>query len=104
MKFLIRNLAPHTTEEELHSLFQEFGKVQSCNIVMDAKTNRSKGFGLVVTQKPGDAKAATKNLNNQVVGHSKIRVKKAEPKKKAPKNENSPTTAGLKFYREPSSE
>jgi len=104
MKLLIRNLDPHTTKEELNSLFEEFGKVLSCNIVMDEQTKRSKGFGFVVMQKPGDAKAATKNLNNQVVGDSKIRVKKAESKKETPKKEETPKTAGLKFYGAPSSE
>ena len=80
MKLLIRNLDRVTTEKELKDLFQEFGTVQSCSLVMDRDTGASKGFGFVEMPKTGEAKAAIKNLNNQTVGDNKIRVKKAEEK------------------------
>ena len=80
MKLLIRNLDRVTTEKELKDLFQEFGTVQSCNLVMDKGTGASKGFGFVEMPKTGEAKAAIKNLNNKTVGENKIRVKKAEDK------------------------
>lgn len=80
MKLLIRNLDRSTTEEELKSLFQKYGVVQSCNLVIDKVTGVSKGFGFVEMPKVGDAKAAVKNLNNKTVGANKIRVKKAEDK------------------------
>lgn len=79
MKLLVRNLDRNTTEAELRTLFEAFGKVQSCTIVMDKYTNKSKGFGFVEIPKPGEAKAAMKNLNNKEVGTNRIRVKKAEP-------------------------
>jgi RNA recognition motif-containing protein len=80
MKLLVRNLDRSTTEEELGVLFQEFGAVQSCKLVLDQKTAVSKGFGFVEMPKAGEAKAAMKNLNNKIVGSNKIRVKKAEDK------------------------
>lgn len=80
MKLLIRNLDRSTTEEELKSLFQKYGVVQSCNLVIDRDKGVSKGFGFVEMPKVGDAKAAIKNLNNKVVGSNKIRVKHAEDK------------------------
>jgi len=80
MKLLIRNLDRLTTEEELKSLFQEFGSVQSCNLVIDQDSGASKGFGFVEMPKVGEAKAAVKNLNNNTIGSNKIRVKKAEDK------------------------
>ncbi len=80
MKILVRNLDRTTTEEELKSLFLEFGAVQSCNIVMDQSSGKSKGFGFVEMPKPGDAKAAIKNINNKTIGGNKVRVKKAEEK------------------------
>jgi RNA recognition motif-containing protein len=80
MKLLIRNLDRLTTEEELKSLFQEFGTVQSCNLVIDQDSGASKGFGFVEMPKVGEAKAAVKNLNNKTIGSNKIRVKKAEDK------------------------
>lgn len=78
MKLLIRNLARSTTEAELRALFEAYGKVQSCTLVMDPESGRSKGFGFVNMPKPGEAKAATKSLNGQEVAGSRIRVKKAE--------------------------
>lgn len=80
MKILVRNLARTTTEEELTELFNRYGAVQSCTLVMDAKTGDSKGFGFVEMPKAGDAKAAIKNLNNIDLAGSVIRVKKAEEK------------------------
>jgi len=80
MKILVRNLARLTTEEELKDLFQVFGKVQSCSLVIDPVSGESKGFGFVEMPKAGEAKAALKNLNNKEVGGNKIRVKKAEDK------------------------
>lgn len=80
MKLLVRNLARSTTEAELKEMFEAFGRVQSCNLVMDQKTGSSKGFGFVEMPKPGEAKAAMKNLNGKDVAGNRIRVKKAEDK------------------------
>ena len=81
MKILIRNLDRATTEKELEVMFEEFGVVQSCSLVMDKETGKSKGFGFVEMPKIGDAKAAIINLNNKTIGSNKLRVKKAEEKK-----------------------
>ena len=80
MKLLVRNLARTTSEEQLRKLFATFGKVQSCNLVMDTKTGESKGFGFVEMPKQGDGKAAMKTLNGSDVDGNSIRVKKAEEK------------------------
>ena len=80
MKLIIRNLDRSTTEEELKALFQEYGTVQSCDLVSDKTTGGSKGFAFVEMPKPGEAKAAMKNLNNMSVASNKLRVKRAENK------------------------
>jgi len=77
MKLLIRNLARETTEKELNTMFTEFGMVQSCNLVLDKETGKSKGFAFVEMPKIGEVKVAIKELNNKVVAGNKIRVKKA---------------------------
>lgn len=81
MKLLIRNLNRLTTAAELEKLFKEFGTVRKCSLVMDQVNGTSKGFGFIEMQKPGEAKAAVKNLNNKTVDGQKIRVKKAETQK-----------------------
>ncbi len=81
MKLLIRNLSRTTTEEDLRAIFEEYGTVQSCDLVFDKVTGVSKGFAFVEMPHTGDAKAAMKKLNNLNLADSKIRVKKAEDKK-----------------------
>ncbi|VAW91933.1 RNA-binding protein [hydrothermal vent metagenome] len=80
MKLLIRNIARTTTEEELLSLFEAFGSVQSCDLVLDKETGQSKGFGFVEIPNQGDAKAAMKSINGKEVAGNKLRVKKTESK------------------------
>ncbi|MDP8267899.1 MAG: RNA-binding protein [Candidatus Tenebribacter davisii] len=82
MKIIILNLARSTTEEELKVLFEEYGSVESCDLVLDKSTSRSKGFGFVEMPKLEEAESAIKNLNNKRVASNKIRVKKAEEKKR----------------------
>ena len=77
MKLLIRNLARSTTEDELREMFETYGTLQSCMLVMDDKSGTSKGFGFVEMPKIGEAKAAMVNLNYTDVDGSRIRVKKA---------------------------
>jgi RNA recognition motif-containing protein len=78
MKLLIRNLPRTTSEEELQALFEPYGSIQSCTIVLDKETGLSKGFGFINMPKPGEAKAAMKMLNGHDLAGNKIRVKKAE--------------------------
>ena len=80
MKLLIRNLARSTTEDEIKEMFEDYGTVQSCNLVLDQKTGVSKGFGFVEMPIPGEVKAAMKAFNGKVIDGKAIRVKKAEPK------------------------
>ncbi|MCX2983141.1 RNA-binding protein [Halieaceae bacterium IMCC14734] len=80
MKVLVRNLDRATTEKELSELFQTFGSVQSCDLIIDKVSGESKGFGFIEMPKVGEAKSAMKALNNSTLGSNKIRVKKAEGK------------------------
>ena len=82
MKLIIRNLDRSTTEEEVKTLFQEYGTVQSCDLVSDKTTGGSKGFAFVEMPKSGEAKVAIKELNNMTLANSKIRVKRTENKTK----------------------
>ncbi len=80
MKLLIRNLSRSSTEVQIRAIFATYGKVQSCNLVLDKATGKSKGFGFVEMPNPGEGKAAMKNLNGMELDGLKIRVKRAEDK------------------------
>lgn len=51
--------------------------MQSCDIVIDANTGASKGFGFVEMPKAGEAKAAIHHLNAYELDGERIRVKRA---------------------------
>ncbi|WP_416306997.1 RNA recognition motif domain-containing protein [Neptunicella sp. SCSIO 80796] len=80
MKLLVRNLDRNTDEDAIRTLFESHGVVQSCNLVMDKATGKSKGFAFVEMPNPGEAKAAMLKLNAFKLDANKIRVKKAEDK------------------------
>lgn len=80
MKLLVRNLARNITEQDLREMFEAYGQLQSCHLVIDDKSGKSKGFGFVEFPNPGEAKAAAKSLNGREVAGFAIRVKKAENK------------------------
>jgi RNA recognition motif-containing protein len=82
MKLLIRNLSRTTTEQQLLELFQPFGQVQSCHLVIDELSGGSKGFGFVEMNRSGQANIAMKSLNNSEVDGARIRVKRAAPEAK----------------------
>lgn len=90
MRLLVRNLDRSTTEATLKDLFETYGPVQSCTIVVDATTGRSKGFGFVDMPKVGHAKAAVRNLNGTQVDGERIRVKNAQSK--LPKTDSDPNS------------
>ena len=75
MNILARNLSRKTTEEELRALFEPYGEVTSVNLVFDAKTGSSKGFGFVDMLHSREGLEAIKKLNGQNVGGNRIRVK-----------------------------
>lgn len=78
MKLLARNLPRELTEAELTALFSEYGRLQSCNLVVDKETGQSKGFGFAEMPLVNEAKAAIAGLNGKEISGSKIRVKKAD--------------------------
>jgi len=80
MKLLIRNLSRTTTEKQIQDLFESYGNVQYCTLVIDKKSGESKGFGFIEMPKIGEAKVAMKNINNKEIDGEKVRVKKAESK------------------------
>jgi len=72
---MIRNLSRSTTKDKLVKLFQEFGDLNSLNLVMDQETKKSKGFGFAEMPDKKEAQKAIKKLNGMILDGEKIRVK-----------------------------
>jgi RNA recognition motif-containing protein len=80
MNIFVTKLSYSTTEDQLRQLFEEFGTVESVNIIFDKVENRSKGFGFVEMNDDEQATAAIDALNETEVDGRTIVVKKAEPR------------------------
>ncbi len=62
-RLYVGNLTYDVADSELQSLFEQFGTVESAQVVQDRNTGRSKGFGFVEmsTQEEADASIAALN-------------------------------------------
>jgi cold-inducible RNA-binding protein len=79
-KIYCGNLAYSTTKAELEQLFQEYGTVQSVDVIMDRDTGQSKGFAFVEMTNSAEAQAAINGLNNQDLGGRPLKVNEAKPR------------------------
>ena len=70
-----------TTEDELTTMFSEYGKVTSAKIPLDRETNRSRGFGFVEFENDEEGKAAEAGLNGKAIGDQTIQVNKARERR-----------------------
>ncbi|QTN31919.1 RNA-binding protein [Akkermansiaceae bacterium] len=77
MQILIRNIDRSLTQPEIVCHFRKFGKVKSCEVVKDAKTGQSKGFGFAEMPNLDEAMKAIEALNGMKLGSSALRVKRA---------------------------
>lgn len=80
MNIYVGNLNYNLSEDELRSIFEEFGEVVSAKIIMDKYSGRSKGFGFVEMADNEEANAAIEALNDKDVGGRNIKVNKAREK------------------------
>lgn len=78
MKLLVRNLSRSTTEQEIRTLFSTHGSITECDLVLDQKTGKSKGFAFVVMPNEREAKSAISALHETRVANNRIRVKTAQ--------------------------
>ncbi|EFJ12267.1 hypothetical protein SELMODRAFT_182522 [Selaginella moellendorffii] len=65
-RLFVRNLAYTTSEEELASLFGQYGEVVQVHLICDKETNRSKGYGYVGFTLPEEATRAMTELDNSI--------------------------------------
>eukprot|EP00906_Rhabdomonas_costata_P027991 RCo039733 len=55
---MVNFLPPTWTSAELRGLFQQFGEIEECKVVMDRTTGNSKGYGFVKFVNRNDAENA----------------------------------------------
>jgi cold-inducible RNA-binding protein len=78
-RIYVGNLSYQTTENDLTSLFEQVGQVESVNIITDRDTGRSKGFAFVEMGNE-DADKAIAQFNGTEVNGRALTVNEARPR------------------------
>ena len=79
MKIFVAKLAFKTTSEDLRALFEQFGTVESCRVIMDHETGRSKCYGFVEMPNEAEAYKAIVETDETVFMGNELQVKKSRP-------------------------
>lgn len=65
IKLFVRDLRPGITGDELRDLFSGVRGVESCQLMSDRDTGRSKGFGFIEMNSKESAEAVKQRFNGQ---------------------------------------
>ena len=79
-KLYVGNLSYNTYEENLRTLFAQFGTVESVKIITDRDTGNSKGFAFVEMSTDQEAQAAIAGTNSAELDGRIIKVNEAMDK------------------------
>ena len=79
-KLYVGKLSYNTTDSDLRTMFEEFGSVESVQVIMDRDTGRSKGFAFVEMSSDQEAQAAISALHGKEVDGRTITVNEAKPR------------------------
>ena len=79
MKLYVGNLSFNTNEADLNALFSEAGTVESCRIITDRDTGRSRGFGFVEMSSKAEGQAAIERLAGKEIDGRALTVNEAKP-------------------------
>ncbi|HEY3937905.1 MAG TPA: RNA-binding protein [Bryobacteraceae bacterium] len=80
MKLFVGNLSFQTTEQDLLSLFFEYGTVDTVSVVTDRDTGQPRGFAFIEMPNRTEAEAAIKALDGRELGGRNMNVSEARPK------------------------
>lgn len=83
-KMYVGNLPFSATQEDIQSLFSQFGSVTDVFLPMDRVSGRPRGFAFVTMGTPEEMQAAINGLNGQDFGGRKLGINEARPKEERP--------------------
>ncbi len=81
-KLYVGNLPYSASEQDLTEKFGASGTVESCKLITDRDTGRSKGFGFIEMATDAEAQAAIDALNGQDYDGRPMKVNEAGPQEK----------------------
>ncbi len=80
MNIYVANLSFRIQDENLKSIFEEYGAVSTAKVIMDRETGKSRGFGFVEMPNLEEANKAITELNNAEWDGKVLKVTEARPK------------------------
>ena len=86
MNIYVANIPWKASEDQLKTLFAEYGEVTSAKIIMDKVTQRSRGFGFVEMADDSAGKQAITSLNGADFLGKNLVVNEARPREERPNN------------------
>ena len=81
-KLYVGNLPFSSTEEDLRSVFERHGSVESVNVITDRETGRPRGFAFVEMGEESTASEAIRALDGSDLGGRNIRVNEAQDRQR----------------------
>ena len=78
MKLYVGNLPFSATEDEIRSLFDDFGGAVDLHIPMDRETGRPRGFAFVTLNNREQGEAAIGSLDGKDMGGRALRISEAQ--------------------------
>ena len=94
MNIYVGNLSWSMTDEDLSTLFTEYGTVTSAKILKDKMNGRSKGFGFVEMEDEEASKAAIAALNEVEIQGRKLIVNESQPRAEGEAYKKRPSGGG----------
>jgi RNA recognition motif-containing protein len=85
----VGNLSFNATEQDVRSLFERHGKVDSVKLIMDRETGKPRGFGFVDMDQ-NEAQAAIQALNGHQMNGRPLRVNEAQERPQRPRQGGGP--------------
>ena len=86
MNIFVSNLSYRISNDDLKSLFEEYGAVKSANVITDKFSGRSRGFGFVEMDNEEEANKAIEELNQADYDGKTIQVSVAKPREDKPRS------------------
>lgn len=87
-RLFVGGLPYSVTSSQLEEIFSKFGKVVSCDVIIDRYSGKSKGFGFVEMENDKEADEAIEKLNGTELKEKKIAVNVARPREERPRFDN----------------
>lgn len=78
MRIYVGNLSYHTSDEDLDKVFSAYGPVDGVELIADAETGRSHGYGYIDMPDDTTARLAINSLNGSELDNRALIVRPAK--------------------------